>query len=159
MNAYVIGGPSSDTKIAFNTPDLETQVNNILSDVSYQNAEPVSYELFDMQGNVIGEESATDKFVVNKCVPAGNLQNPHVTFLSADDGKDDDTHYTLQLFTRNDNNLIATFSDNSDNDEYPPNTQRDIDMQVMAAKIGGNITQITPETFTQENFMNQKDIS
>ena len=120
VNAYVVGGPGSNATISFDKSDLEQKVQSILSGATYQNAAPISYELYDMNGIVIGDQSATDQFTERNCVPADiptNLQNPQVSIISGDDGKDNDTHYTLELFNSN-GQEAAIYVNNSNGDEY-----------------------------------------
>ncbi|HVZ96193.1 MAG TPA: thiol-activated cytolysin family protein [Chitinophagaceae bacterium] len=120
VNAYIIGGPSSGATVSFDKQDLQQKIQSIFSSATYQNAQPISYELYDMNGVVIGQQSATDQFTERNCVPKDiptNLQNPQVSIISGDDGKDKDTHYTLELFNSN-NQQAAMYVNNSNSDEY-----------------------------------------
>ncbi len=120
VNAYIIGGPSSGATVSFDKQDLQQRIQSIFSSATYQNAQPISYELYDMNGVVIGQQSATDQFTERNCVPKDiptNLQNPQVSIISGEDGKDKDTHYTLELFNSN-NQEAAMYVNNSNSDEY-----------------------------------------
>ncbi len=130
VNAYVIGGPSSGATVSFDKQDLQNKISTLLSSATYQNARPISYELYDMDGAVIGEQSATDQFTVRNCVPADaptNLANPMVSIRSGDDGKDRDTHYTLELFNSN-GQQAAMYVNNSNTDEYAANESDPVQM-------------------------------
>lgn len=101
INAYVIGGPNTGL-ITFNKDELIKSLNNIMAKASYQNAQPISYSLCDMAGNVIGSQSATDNFAYRNCVPAGNapcLVSAYVNVQCGPDGKDKDTHYFYTLYS------------------------------------------------------------
>lgn len=156
INAYVIGGSSAQTSISFTKSQLQQSIQNILQSATYQNARPISYELFDLQGDVIGEESATDEFTVRHCVPANaptTLQSGFATMQSADDGKDKDTHYTLGLVTSN-NQLAASYVNNSNSDEYTANSSRTVPLTISTSTIGSNLITITPHTYSRADFPN-----
>ena len=130
MNAYIIGGPSSGATVSFDKQDLQQKIQSIFSSATYQNAQPISYELYDMNGVVIGQQSATDQFTERNCVPKDiptNLQNPQVSIISGDDGKDKDTHYTLELFNSN-NQEAAMYVNNSNSDEYAKYESNPVEM-------------------------------
>ncbi len=130
VNAYIIGGPSSKATVHYTKEELQKGIQSALSGATYQNAQPISYELYDMDGVVIGEQSATDQFTERNCVPADiptNLQNPQVSILSGDDGKDKDTHYTLELFNSK-GQEAAIYVNNSNTDEYAKYEPEPIEM-------------------------------
>ncbi len=135
INVYYVGGPSSYTTTAFDKTQLENQITQFVQQANYQNAVPISYELYDLNNNQLGSRSATDQFSVPVCVPKGlfnsvlncqkNIYNidPNATYVviqtgnNAGDNKDRDTHYSFGIFDNN-GRPIASFHDNSDNDAY-----------------------------------------
>jgi hypothetical protein len=133
INAYIVGGPSSGTTIAFDKDQLKTQLQNILSNATYANARPISYQLYDMEGSVIGASSATDQFTVRTCIPSDLskvLQTPFATIVTGSasgDNKDRDTHYSFGLFDQN-NRSIAAFHDDSNTDEYAEGSSHSVKM-------------------------------
>ena len=117
INCYVVGGPSSLTTISFDKKDLESQLKKIIAGVNYQNARPISYQFYDMAGNVIGAQSATDQFAEHTCVPASTagakLKSVDATFAN-ETGKRGDDHYHMFVYA-NDAMSIANGGQQSDN--------------------------------------------
>jgi hypothetical protein len=136
INCYVVGGPGNST-ITFDKKDLEKQIEKVISGATYQNAKPVKYEFYDMAGNVIGSNSATDHFAVRQCTPGTSdprLESVFVSFLIGGDGKNNDTNYELDLYPGNVNLdkttimrppvfLYNEFADGGGQVEYKPNEQ------------------------------------
>lgn len=142
INAYYVGGPGS-TKPSFNKTDLESEVMNFFGNSDYQNAQPISYELYDLNGNSLGYISATDAFNVPLCIPKSmngavlsvgdfsNIYNPKIpanssyvyvkTGNNSGDDKDPDTHWSFGVYDAN-GNSVASFHDNSNNDPYSNGT-------------------------------------
>lgn len=126
INCYVVGGPGNST-ISFDKKDLEKQLKSIFSGATYQNAMPISYEFYDMAGDLIGSNSATDHFDVQACVPntvGGKLQSMYATFTTdPSSGKRGDDHYNFYVYP-NDNisNLNGKFNNfnGSDNNITDP---------------------------------------
>lgn len=122
INCYVVGGPGSST-ITFDKSQLQSQLTNILSNVTYANARPILFQLYDMAGDVIGSQSATDQFNVQTCTPAAqaalptNLTNVYINGVCGSDGKDHDTHYTYTLYNSA-GNVAATYTNNGNSSEY-----------------------------------------
>ncbi len=134
INAYIIGGPSSGTTIAFTSDQLKQQIDNILTNATYSNARPISYQLYDMDGNVIGAMSATDQFTDRTCTPSNlskTLQTPITATIKTGgapgDNKDGDTHFSFGFFDQSGRQL-AVFHDDSNNDEYAEGTSRTVQM-------------------------------
>jgi len=143
INAYYVGGPGN-TKPSFAKTDLENEVMNFFGNSNYQNAQPISYELYDLNGNSLGYISATDAFNVPLCIPKdmsnavlsvvdySNIYAPKIpsdasfayvkTGNNSGDNKDPDTHWSFGLLDNNGNH-IASFHDNSNNDPYNDGTQ------------------------------------
>jgi thiol-activated cytolysin len=100
INAYVVGGPGNST-LSFDKKDLEAQIKKIMSGATYKNAMPVKYEFYDMAGDVVGSNSATDSFAVRQCTPGKDdprLESVTVEFQVGDDNKNPDDNYTLLLY-------------------------------------------------------------
>ena len=141
INAYYVGGPSQYTTLSFDKKDLENQLKNFFSNVTYQTTQPISYELQDLYGNPIAAVSATDNFAVPLCafnsnisLIAADLSKPLVpkiypnssyayvkTANSSGDNKDPDTHWSLGIFDSN-GNSVASFHDDSNNNPYNSGT-------------------------------------
>lgn len=103
FNGYVVGGPGN-SKVSFNKKDLEKEINKIMAGATYKNAMPVSYEFYDMAGDVVGSNSATNSFAVRNCTPGSKdprLESVTVQFQTGDDGKNATTDYTLWLYPGN----------------------------------------------------------
>jgi hypothetical protein len=123
INGYIVGGPGNAT-ISFDKNNLQTQLQNMLSGATYANARPVSFQLYDMAGDIIGSQSATDQFTSRLCVPADKpitLNSVLLTVATGNDGKDHDTHFTWTLLD-NHNNQVAMYSNNQNNTEIPANS-------------------------------------
>lgn len=67
INAYYVGGPSQFTTLSFDKKNLENQLENFFTNVTYQTTQPISYELQDLYGNPVAAVSATDNFAVLLC--------------------------------------------------------------------------------------------
>ena len=100
INAYIVGGPGNAT-IAINKNELEAQIKKLMSGATYKNAMPVKYEFYDMAGDVVGSNSATDSFAVRNCVPGKDdprLASVTVAFGVGSDGKNGNDNYQLLLY-------------------------------------------------------------
>ncbi|HET6252845.1 MAG TPA: thiol-activated cytolysin family protein [Puia sp.] len=102
INCYVVGGPGNST-ISFDKKDLEKQLKAIFAGATYQNAMPISYEFYDMAGDLIGSNSAADDQNVQSCVPnttGGKLQSVYATWTTApNSGKRGDDNYNFYLYS------------------------------------------------------------
>lgn len=141
INAYYVGGPSQYTTLSFDKKDLEDQLKNYFTNVTYQTTQPISYELQDLYGNPIAAISATDNFSVPLCAFNSNMAllavdvskpltpkiSPNSSYAyvktanGSGDNKDPDTHWSFGLFDNN-GNSVASFHDNSNNDPYNSGT-------------------------------------
>lgn len=105
INCYVVGGPGNST-MSFDKKDLEKQLKQIFAGATYQNAMPISYEFYDMSGDLIGSNSAADEQDVQSCVPnttGGKLQSVYAKWTTApNSGKRGDDNYNFYLYS-NDN--------------------------------------------------------
>lgn len=104
IHGYVVGGAGNTGIMTFDPKTLLRGINDVLNGVTYDNARPIGYQFQDMAGDIIGAESATDKFTTVTCAPA--TTNPRVTdirveFLSGQDGKDYDTNLNIYLYPPN----------------------------------------------------------
>jgi hypothetical protein len=100
INCYVVGGPGNST-VSFDKKDLQKEIEKILAGATYKNAMPVKYEFYDMAGDVIGSNSATDQFAVRQCTPGKDdprLESVYVQFQTGGDGKNSDDNYTMILY-------------------------------------------------------------
>ena len=101
INCYVVGGPGNST-ISFDKKDLQAQLKAIFKGATYQNAMPIAYEFYDMAGDLVGSNSATDHFDVQACVPntiGGKLQSVYATFnTDPSSGKRGDDHYNFYFY-------------------------------------------------------------
>ncbi len=141
INAYYVGGPSKYTTLSFNKKDLENQLKDFFSNVTYQTTQPIIYELQDLNGNPVNVVSATDNFSVPLCayntnasLAVADLSTPltpkipaSVSFArvktgnNSGDDKDPDTHWSFGVFDSNENS-VASFHDDSNNDPYSDGT-------------------------------------
>jgi len=100
INCYIVGGPGNST-ITFNKKELKKQIEDVMSKATYKNAMPVKYEFYDIAGQVIGSNSATDAFPVRQCSPADagdpKLLSVLATMHTSDDDKQQSTNYDLYL--------------------------------------------------------------
>jgi hypothetical protein len=124
INAYEIGGPNVGS-VQIDKDHLLSSINNILSQANYRNAQPISYQFYDMAGDVIGSYSATDQFPEQSCVPSGAntpvLTSATVSINCGGDCKDDDTHYEFDLYNSS-GTLVASYRNNSNNTKWPDNS-------------------------------------
>jgi hypothetical protein len=100
INCYVVGGPSTSTT-TFNKKDLEKGISSLLAGATYKNAMPIKYDFYDMAGDVVGSNSATDDFAVRECTPGKDdprLQSVFVNFQTGNDDKNQDDDYILYLY-------------------------------------------------------------
>jgi hypothetical protein len=150
INCYVVGGPGNST-ISFDKKDLKKQIQQILAGATYKNAMPIKYEFYDMAGEVVGSNSATDDFAVRQCTPGADnprVESAFVTFTTGQDNKNQDDDFVMFLYPgdknvgqlgaapANTSTLItalqtgAVFNIGSgyDSPEYPPNSKTTLQM-------------------------------
>jgi hypothetical protein len=124
INGYVVGGPGNVT-MSFDKRDLEEQLKAVFKGATYQNAKPIEYSFFDMSGDLVGSNSATDQFTQRNCVPndnAAKLESAYITYQSGARGKDYEDHYNVSLYggkspTRNNYNGYDNYPQTQDNGE------------------------------------------
>ncbi len=159
INCYVIGGPGNTT-LQFNRKDLQKEIQNIFRNATWENAQPISYSFYDMADDVIGSYSATDDFQERNCIPndnAAKLESAYITYTTSNlpgEGKDDDTHYTVNVYGGWN---MGTKNNYNGYDNNPPQTTNNGEPFLLAYKTGPlNITfnggathqdQLTPNTY------------
>lgn len=119
-NVYVVGGPLNVTLME--KDKLEAQITDLISRCNYQTAQPIAYSFIDIDGNVLGIQSATDQFMTRKCTPAASvykLINAQVRIMTGDDNKEQGSNAILELVNsrgahimENNNNNIEFRSQN-----------------------------------------------
>lgn len=157
INAYIVGGPNKGI-ITLDRDKLIASLNAILAGATYQNAQPISYTLRDMAGDVVGSQSATDQFTYRSCVPAKNpptLQSVIVNIGCGDDGKDNDTHYSYRLYNSS-GELVAQKVNNSDNSRFEDRSMNNSDELSVSGKHAFDEF-FTRGTFRIEIFPNGHD--
>ncbi|KAK6021253.1 hypothetical protein OSTOST_13076, partial [Ostertagia ostertagi] len=85
-NVYIVGGPLNTT--LFETDKLQQQITELIARCNYQTAQPIAYSFTDINGNVLGIESSTDKFTTTKCVPSGSVYKLVAATVQIYTGKD-----------------------------------------------------------------------
>jgi len=137
INCYVIGGPGNTT-LSFDKKDLEKQLKEVFSGANYQNAKPIEYSFFDMSGDLVGSNSATDAFTVRNCVPNNNaakLKSIYITYQTGNipgDDKHNDNHYTVSLYGGN----AGTSNNYNGYDNNPPQTKNNGEPFIASYKTG-----------------------
>ena len=115
-NVYVVGGPLNTT--LFETDKLQQQIMDLVARCNYQTAQPIAYSFTDINGNVLGIESATDKFTTTKCVPKGSvfkLVAATVQLSTGKDNKEQGSNASVSLV--NSDNVIV-FENTNNNIEF-----------------------------------------
>lgn len=101
INTYVVGTAASGLSAPTSIQELNTFVNTVIRNTSYQTAKPIGYSLASMSGEVIAIESATDNYVVKNCVPQGvdyYLTGAKVTLVTGNDNKDPGAGLSLLVY-------------------------------------------------------------
>lgn len=136
INGYIVGGPSNGTKVSFSKNGLEAAINRTISKVGYLDAQPISYKLYDMAGDLVGVESATDQFTITQAVPSGNparLKDARVRFDTGSDDKDDDSRLVVYVYpgtsSGNGKNGAVLAYEQQGNDKFAENTTRYVNLQ------------------------------
>jgi hypothetical protein len=109
INCYVVGGPGNST-ISFDKRNLKSEIEKILAGATYKNAMPVKYEFYDMAGEVVGSNSATDDFAVRNCTPGADnprLESVYVNFSTGNDNKNQNDNYVMYLYPGGLNKTVA----------------------------------------------------
>ncbi|MBL7752072.1 MAG: hypothetical protein JNN29_11865 [Chitinophagaceae bacterium] len=139
-NVYIIGGPMNTTILS--TDKLQTEITDLLSRCNYQSAQPISYSFMDLNGNILGIETATDKFTVRKCVPKSStyrLSTATITLYTGKDNKEQGSNAIAELV--NSKNLMVA-ENNFNNIEFK--SSNDIAMHVRSG--------VNPDDLLMESF-------
>tara|TARA_R110002033_G_scaffold48962_8_gene95399 strand:+ start:856 stop:1653 length:798 start_codon:yes stop_codon:yes gene_type:complete len=115
-NVYVVGGPLNTS--IFETDKLQQQITELISRCNYQTAKPIAYSFSDINGNILGIESVTDKFTTKKCVPKGSvfkLKLAKVSIMTGNDTKEQGSNAIISL--TNSNNMVV-FENSNNNIEF-----------------------------------------
>ena len=150
INCYIVGGPGTST-ISFNKKELKAQIQKILAGSTYKNAMPIKYEFYDMAGEVLGSNSATDNFAVRNCIPGKDnpkLLSAYVTFYTGGDNKNQDDNYGIFLYDGNvkqgpvtngwntfERAYVFGYGTGPNSPEYPNNSQQTVQLQAMNKDI------------------------
>src|ERR1700722_1521994 len=150
INCYIVGGPGNST-ISFTKNELKAQIQRILAGSTYKNAMPIKYEFYDMAGEVVGSNSATDNFAVRNCIPGKDnpkLLSAYVTFFTGGDNKNQDDNYGVFLYDGNvkqgpvpngwttfERAPIFGYGTGPNSPEYPNNSQQTVQLQSMNKEI------------------------
>lgn len=119
INGYLIGFPSNiQGSFTATKDDFFAILDQFFSKCDYTSAKPIQYSFVDMSQNLLGVESATDKFNVRSCTPADEvfvLQSALASFNTGNDSKNNDSEFWLTLWAGTPNNLygVAQFYDNA----------------------------------------------
>ncbi|HEX2628539.1 MAG TPA: hypothetical protein VHM26_06005 [Chitinophagaceae bacterium] len=104
VNIYSVGLPSSSSLVSTVTTtlaDLDRQILNALNAVTAQSAKPVMYSLYNMAGERIAVESATDYYVNPLCIKNNAtyyLTGVKVTLGTGNDNKDGGAKLSLLVY-------------------------------------------------------------
>jgi hypothetical protein len=150
INCYIVGGPGNST-ISFNKNELKAQIQKILAGSTYKNAMPIKYEFYDMAGEVVGSNSATDNFAVRNCIPGKDnpkLLSAYVTFFTGGDNKNQGDDYGVFLYDGNvkqgpvtngwttfERAPVFGYGTGPNSPEYPNNSQQTVQLQSMNKEI------------------------
>jgi hypothetical protein len=159
INCYVVGGPGNST-LSFDKKELEKQLAQLIAGVNYQNARPVSYQFYDMAGNVMGAQSATDQFQENSCVPASTakakLKSVYAKFKNQT-GKRGDDHYHIFLYANDPVSAQAGGYDNFNGTDPGPNGATQTDPSLYSYETGAlNVDYQVGQSNTVELTANPK---
>ena len=116
VNVYVVGGPLNIT--LFEKDKLQEQITDMISRCNYQTAQPIAYSFTDINGNVLGVQSATDQFTTRKCVPPGSVYKLVSATLQVNSGTDTKEQGSNVSFTLYNSNNIPVFESASNNIEF-----------------------------------------
>ncbi|HTE34399.1 MAG TPA: thiol-activated cytolysin family protein [Chryseolinea sp.] len=112
-NVYVVGGPLNTT--LFETDKLQQQIMELISRCNYQTAQPIAYSFTDITGNVLGIETATDRFTTTKCVPKGSvfkLVTATVQLSTGKENKEQGSNAAISLFNSDNVEVFESLSNN-----------------------------------------------
>jgi hypothetical protein len=115
-NVYVVGGPLNTT--LFETDKLQQQIMELIARCNYQTAQPIAYSFTDINGNVLGIETATDKFTTTKCVPKGSVFKLVTATVQLSTGKDNKEQGSNASISLVNSDKVIVFESASNNIEF-----------------------------------------
>jgi hypothetical protein len=115
-NVYVVGGPLNTT--LFETDKLQQQIMDLIARCNYQTAQPIAYSFTDINGNVLGIESSTDKFTTTKCVPKGSVFKLAAATVQISTGKDNKEQGSNAIIELVNSDNVIVFENNNNNIEF-----------------------------------------
>ena len=124
VNGIVIGGPSGTS--IFNAATLREEIQALMARADYRSARPISYTLTDLNGNVLGIQSATDQITVPVCTPKSSvytLKNARIEVSTgSNDPKNDGSKAYFRLY--NSQGITTASSTGDNNIEFPVNSMK-----------------------------------
>jgi len=126
VNAYIVGGPGGAT--TFQASKLEEQINSMIAQTSFSTAQPIAYTFTDINGNILGIESATDTYTTPECKPKNavyRLSGATVKIMTGTDPKNQGSNAEFDLF--NSGNVMV-YTSNQNNIEFPTGPGNEINL-------------------------------
>ena len=124
VNGIVIGGPSGTS--IFNAATLREEIQALMARADYRSARPISYTLTDLNGNILGIQSATDQITVPVCTPKNSvytLKNARIEVSTgSNDPKNDGSKAYFRLY--NSQGITTASSTGDNNIEFPVNSTK-----------------------------------
>lgn len=127
-NVYIVGGPLNTT--LFDKDKLQEQITDLIARCNYQTAQPLAYSFTDINGNVLGIETATDKFTVPRCVPKGSVYKLSSATMQLYTGKDNKEQGSNASFYLSNSDGVIVFENTGNNIEFK--SQNDISLSKKA---------------------------
>ncbi len=97
---------------------MQEQITDLISRCNYQTAQPIAYSFTDINGNILGIESATDKFTVRKCVPKGSVYKLVAATVQINTGKDNKEQGSNVIVELTNSDKMIVFENNTNNIEF-----------------------------------------
>lgn len=116
VNAYVVGGPGGAT--TFSASNLQNEISEMIARTTHATAQPISYTFSDLNGNVIGIQTATDQYTVPLYTPKSSvftLASATLQITTGSDPKNQGSNAELVLYSKN----INIFESSQNNVEFP----------------------------------------
>lgn len=141
VNIYSVGLPSSATLVGtINTTlaDLDQRILNALNAVTSQTAKPVMYSLYNMAGERIAVESATDYYDNRLCIPKDalyRLQSASVEIITGAGGFDDKLDGSIGTVTLKCCNGAYTVSSAANNLKIDPKAVTNFELSTPRSSI------------------------
>ena len=135
INCYVVGGPGN-ASVAFDKLQLQEGIRKIGDGATYSNARPISFEIQDLNGNIIETRSETDNITIQTCqiVETDIIDHAVITLNTSDDNKNNKSHYHIYLKPDINSSWQGSHNDvyleAEGDDEYPNNTSKTFGMAI-----------------------------